>query len=155
VSDEDALRDAHQQLRREARANRRAFATSPEGGIARQLTKAMGDYHRMRTEGVSREDACRGLELVLRDAFQLSKFPPACLECDDSGWREMACWSEQRCGRRLCATAHPAHEHRYVVPCDCSAGDKHRPKRYAPEDEIARVGRMPKRKSGFTRFGHP
>ena len=127
-----------------AREGRKAFAVSL-GPIATQLTEAMNEYVRMRSEGVSREDACRGLEHVLLDVFPRTKFGPACSTCDDIGWRETTCTHRMRCGRQWCSLTEPAWEHLYVVPCDCPRGERRREQPKVAEDEIAAVGRTQRR----------
>ena len=76
----DAVREAHDALRKTARAHRRAFAASPLSAFVTAMRAAMDEYRTFRREGVSRDDACRGLEAVLRDAWphQASKFDDAC-----------------------------------------------------------------------------
>lgn len=144
-----------QALRQAARAKRKAFTASPDGAFVRAMKSAMAEYHQMRAADVSREDACQGLEAVLRDAWPHvpSKFSPACDACADTGWRETLCWHEARCGRRRCHDLHPSTEHPYGVPCDCAAGDRMRAKVKTQEDAIAAVGRTQKAKKGFQRFG--
>ena len=121
--------------------------------VFQQCQDVMAEYLKMREQGVSQEDACKGLEGVLREVFPLSKFGPRCLECDDSGWRERVCWANQRCGREWCAKAHPAHEHAYLEPCGCPAGDRHRARLARGDEALAAVGKVTKKPRSFTRFG--
>lgn len=121
--------------------------------LVRHLTQAMQEYHRMRAEGVSHDDVCRGLEAIVREVFPLSKYPPRCLTCDDTGLRDRTCWAEQRCGRQKCIEAHPSLEHAYVVPCDCPAGDKFRRKAVTDTDQLAQVGKVTRKPRSFSRFG--
>lgn len=150
IAAQTELRD----LRRKARDARRQFARSSLGAFARAMLSAFGEYEQARREGVSRDDACRGLEAVLRDAWphKPSKFAPACPDCDDTGWRERTCWDRQQCGRELCAR-YPERQHTYVEPCSCSAGDRMKRKRFTPEDELTKVGKTQKKRSGFSRMG--
>lgn len=155
---DDPLGQQHADARRDAARARRGFASSQLGAFANAMSAAMTEYHRMREAGVSREDACKGLEAVIRDAWPkpTTKYPPACSDCDGTGWREMVCWAEQRCGRRVCVDRHPSWEHRYVVSCHCLAGDRRRARPTMPEDALTAVGRMQTRKKtnrGFTRVG--
>jgi hypothetical protein len=141
--------------KRDVRKARRAFAKSTDGAFVRAMREAMGEFERMRSEGVSREDACRGIEAVLREVWphRPSKFAPRCGECADTGYREMVCWDQQRCGREVCAM-NPEKQHAYVVPCECPAGDRIRPKFRTSDDDLAAVGRTMKRKPrGFSRLG--
>lgn len=153
----DPLTVAHRQLRQDVTASRRDFRRSPLGAFTTAMEAAMRDYHQARAQGVAQEDACRGLEAVLRDAWPLppTRFAPACDTCDDVGWRIRSCWHEQRCGRPRCARSHPAHEHPYAVPCDCAAGDKFRRRSgdAAPEAAIIAAGRTQRKPRGFSRFG--
>lgn len=143
-------------LRRAARDGRRAFARSQDGQIATQLKDAWREYERMRREGVSRDDACRGLELILRDVFPATPYGPDCTICDDTGWRIKTCSDRLRCARRRCAHADPEWEHTYAVLCDCPKGDAKRQRVLAAEDALAAVGRAQQRKPparGFRRMG--
>lgn len=153
----DILRDEHNELRREARQGRREFAKSTERKFARAMREAMTEYHRMREQGVSREDACRGLEAVIREAWPkaLSKFGPMCQACEDTGWRETSCTHAMRCGRRWCSTATPEWDHLYVVACDCANGERFKARLRSAEDEIAAVGRQSRKakRADFSRVG--
>lgn len=141
-------------LRKEARAARRQFARSSLGAFARAMLAAFGEYEQARRDGVSREDGCRGLEAVLRDAWpkRPSKFAPKCDACDDTGYREMTCWDRHRCYREECAM-NPERQHPYVVPCDCAAGDRMRPRYRSGDDDLAAVGKTQKKRRGFSRMG--
>lgn len=138
-----------------ARANRRAFASSPLSAFVRLMRTCIDLYLKARKDGVSREDGIKGIEAELRGAWPkaVSKFTPACSSCDDTGWEEHLCFDRRRCGRKWCADAHPAHEHRYVIACVCPSGDKHRKRIATVEDEIARATRVAKKKPSFTRIG--
>lgn len=137
-----------------ARASRRAFASSPVSAFVRKMRDVIALFLRAREEGVSREDGIRGIEEELRAAWPktVSKFKPACDECDDTGWREMVCWDRQRCGRKLCA-ANPERQHAYVVACECAAGDRMRRRQRTTDDDLAAVGKTAKKRGGFSRFG--
>jgi len=140
-------------LRERVRQKRRLFARSSMGRVARALADAMDEFHRMRAQGVSRDDAVKGLETVLRDVIPQSRFPDSrCAGCDNTGWRETVCTHQRRCGRESCSLAEPSWEHRYVVPCECLHGDRHRPKpARGGDDALVAVGKTKKR--GFTRLG--
>ncbi len=138
---------------KEARKARRAFASSPVSTFVRKMRDVIALYLRARSEGVSREDGIRGVEEELRAAWpkSVSKFKPACDECDDTGWREMVCWDRQRCGRKVCA-ANPEKQHGYVVPCECPSGDRMRSRTRSTDDALVSVGKTQKKRS-FSRFG--
>lgn len=144
----DALREEHESLQRAVAASRRQFAVSSDSAFVREMKKAIEDYLELRARGMSREDGIKGLEAVLREMWpnKPSKFAPECAACDDTGWREMTCWAEQRCSRTRCQEVHPAHEHRYVVPCDCSRGDKRAGRNMDTPDAIAEAMRVRKPK---------
>lgn len=137
------------EMRKAARTKRKAFAASVFSPFVRAMRKAMGLYLDARREGVSREDAEKGLELELREAWpkSVSKFAPACGSCDDTGWTEHTCWERHRCGRKVCAD-NPERQHLFVEPCGCAAGDRMRKKIRTTEDAIAAAGRTSKRKAG-------
>lgn len=152
---EDILRAEHESLQRAVQSSRKAFTSTKLSAFAQQGFDCIDQYLVMRKEGVSREDAVKGIEAVLRAIWPkaTTKFY-VCEACGGTGWRLMSCWDGQRCGRELCIRRHPAWEHSYVVPCDCTAGDRFRPRAAAPEDELAAVGKTPKRKPrSFSRFG--
>lgn len=152
---DDPLRAEHESLQRAVASSRRAFQHEA-GPFVLAMTAAMDEYRTMRQTGVSQEDACKGLEAVIRDVWPkpTTRYPPACSDCEATGWRGMVCWHEQRCGRESCARrAHPSLEHRYVVPCDCTSGERFRPRVWQPEDQLAAVGKMKPKKRGFTRMG--
>lgn len=152
----DQLREEHESLQRAVKLSRREFAASVESAFVKAMRQAMDEYLAMRTAGVSRDDAVKGLEAVLRETspFKLTKFPVACPTCEDTGWEPRICWHELRCGSKACHDAHPGHEHRHVSPCGCMKGDRFRPRQYAPEDEIAAAGKVRKPKPrGFSRVG--
>ena len=152
---DDPVAHEHVKLQREARKNRKAFAVSQLGAFARAMLEAMGEYFAARKSGMPKDDACKGLEAVLRAHWPkpTTKYPPLCGDCEGTGWRERTCDANLRCGRRICAVRHPSWEHPYVVPCDCTDGDRHRQRVQQPEDAIAAVGRVQKPKRGFSRMG--
>jgi hypothetical protein len=137
-------------LKAEAREARRAFRSGPEHGLAHSLRTAMTDYQQMRGQGVSQEDACRGIETILRDVFPQTKFPPRCEVCADTGWEEQVCDDGHRCGRRWCAHTEETYTHPYVQPCVCPSGDTVRQR---PADAAVIAGRTTRRKSHWTRVG--
>jgi hypothetical protein len=142
--------------RSEIQRQRLAFARSTEGRFGPVMRKAMDQFHRMRTEGVSREDAIRGIDAELRDSwpFPPTKFP-ACSGCDGTGWRITTCTHQARCGReRPCSLQTPDFEHDYAVECECTAGERFRKQRFDnPEEHLAAVGRRQKAKPrGFSRL---
>lgn len=151
----DLLRQEHESLQRAVKLSRRQFEASPDSAFVKAMREAMDDYSAMRKAGVSRDDAVKGLEAVLRATWPKppSRFDSNCHGCEDTGWRLMACWEQQRCGRRTCAD-NPALEHGYATACECDKGARFRPRQYAPEDEIAAVGKTRKPKPrGFSRVG--
>lgn len=153
---DDELRREHDQLRAQARQQRREFATSNAGRVAREINGAVIEYLQMRAQGVSFEDGCKGLEEILRSSglFRLTKFLPACDTCGDTGWRYRYCTHQHRCRRRSCEDSHPAQEHLYVEPCSCEKGEQRQKRVMELDDEIAAASRVAKRKrTGFSRFG--
>lgn len=141
--------DTSQDLRAEVRKERREFARSRLGRMARLMWEAVTDYLKARREGMSREDGVRGIEAVLRDVWPLrpTRVKP-CDFCGDTGYRETACNYAMRCGRYRCSTSGQEWEHAYVVPCDCALGDKFRAKAHVSgEDQLASVGRTRKKPS--------
>ena len=135
-----------------ARANRKAFAASPDSAFVKAMQSAIGQYLQARAQGVSRDDGIAGIEAELRGCWPkgVSKFTPDCPHCEDTGWMEHTCWAEHRCGRDVCAK-NPEREHLYAEPCTCTKGDRMRPKSKSTEDAIAAVGRTAKRKPGSWR----
>lgn len=142
-------------LRRAVGSARRAFARSPLGRLARVMQHAVSEYLTARAEGVSRWDACKGLEEVLRAEIPLSRFPGPCETCDGTGWALETCRHGARCHRRRCGPAPPTWEHPYALPCACPAGDPHRPKiGSGTVEDLATIGRQKKAKRrGFMRLG--
>lgn len=141
-------------LQRSARAARQAFAGT-FGPFVRSMRRAMDDFRQAREAGMSQADAERGLEAVLRDSWEkpATKFPPLCDACDDVGWREMTCWSAQRCGRKICTDMRDDWGHFYVESCGCVAGDKLRKKTRTYDEGLAAVGRRKKPAlKGFNRL---
>lgn len=158
-TDTDAIDRAateHAEARKAARAGRRAFRQMPiVSAFVAAMQRAIGLYREARGQGVSREDACRGLELELREAWpkSVSKFRPACDACEDTGFVEMTCWDQQRCSRKLCAD-NPERQHPYVVPCHCIKGDRFKPRQVSQDDVIAAAGRTAKKKArGWRQVG--
>lgn len=142
--------------KRSATLNRSKFIRSPEGQFARLMMAAMREYHRMRDEGVSREDAIRGVEIELRDSWPLRRIARAepCVGCGGTGWRLTSCDYSLRCQRENCQSTPPEWTHPYVVPCDCELGDRFRPSANANFDPLASVGRSKKKKEKtWTRLG--
>jgi hypothetical protein len=151
------LEPTPQELRQQAKAGRRAFASSPLSRFVRKMREVITDYLKARESGVSREDAVKGIEEVLRAEWpkRLSKFE-TCAGCDDSGWRLTECVHGMRCNRYRCGIAESSWYHEYVVPCECQKGDKFRrsgmvPQR-SPDDDLSSVGKTKKR-GGFARLG--
>lgn len=139
--------------KRAVKASRRAFATTPASRFVKAMWQAMALYLGARRDGVSREDAARGLEEELRAAWpkSVSKFAPACGDCEDTGYVEHICWERHRCGRRTCAE-NPERQHAFVEPCICAKGQKFTAKVRHVSDAIAAAGRTQK-KRGMSRFG--
>lgn len=150
----DQARDEFYAARKAARDARRAFSRSADAGFVRTMQNAMREYATARAAGVSRDDACKGIEAVLRDAWphRPSKFDAKCALCDDTGWRELYCDDRMRCGRERCAK-NPEIQHAYVEPCQCAEGDKKRKRTWSGEDQIAAVGKTSKKRGGFARLG--
>jgi hypothetical protein len=143
------------QAKKAVRASRRAFAASPASGFVKAMRSAIQQYLDAIGQGVTREDASKGLELELREAWpkSVSKFKPACDSCDDTGYIDRVCWDRHRCSREVCQR-NPERQHAYVEVCHCPKGDAKRPKQFTPDDAISGAGRTAKKKPrGFTRFG--
>ena len=119
------------------------------------MTATMGEYLRMRAQGVSREDAERGIEAVLREAWpkRTTKFPPQCDECDDTGWAYHVCTHQMRCSTHAQRDLHPSVEHSYVTPCHCAKGDRHRKQARGLDDEIAAVGKVQRPQRSWRQVG--
>ncbi len=145
---------AYRDAQKAVRENRRAFAKSPASGFVKAMQHAIQQYLDARSQGVAREDACKGLEMELREAWpkSVSKFKPACDSCDDTGYVDHVCWDQHRCGREVCAR-NPDRQHAYVEICHCPKGDMKRPRQRGSDDAISGAGRTAKKKRGFTRFG--
>lgn len=150
----DRGRDEFYAAKKAARDARRAFVQSADMGFVRAMRHAIRQYLEARIQGVSREDGCKGLEEELRAAWpkSVSKFRPACDNCEDTGWVEKTCWERQRCGREVCAR-NPERQHAYVEPCHCAAGDKKRTRVFTPDDAMAAVSRTAKKKTGWRQVG--
>jgi hypothetical protein len=121
------------ELRKAARASRRAFAASPLSRFVNKMQECMRDYLKAREQGVPQDDAIRGIEEVILAEWpkRPSKFQ-TCVGCDDTGWRLVECNHGLRCGRERCSW------------------QKRQPR---GEDDLSEVGKTRKRKSGFSRFG--
>jgi hypothetical protein len=146
------------ELRKAARASRRAFAASPLSRFVNKMQECMRDYLKAREQGVSREDAVKGIEEVIRDVWpkRPSKFQ-TCVGCDDTGWRLVECNHGLRCGRERCSWGDTTWVHDFVVACECAKGEPFRrsgqKRQPRGEDDLSEVGKTRKRKSGFSRFG--
>jgi hypothetical protein len=154
MSTVDTLREEHEQMQRAVLSSRRAFEQSPLSAFVREMHGAMEDFRTTRAEGVTVEDACRGIEAVLRSVWEkpTSKFAPACDLCDDLGRRERRCTDQMRCGRKRCAL-HPSLEHVYLEPCGCEKGDRFQPRTSVPvESDIAAAGKVKRKPKGWSRF---
>lgn len=152
----DALREEHESLQRATLDARRHSVAGNLTAFVRKMQKVMDDYREARAAGMSRADAVKGIEAELRSVWphRPSKFGPACDACEDTGWREVVCWSDLRCGRESCAKGHPGFEHTYVMACDCAKGDR-RAGRLAMDtpDAVADAMRVRKpKRSGFSRW---
>jgi hypothetical protein len=153
VSDHEA--DARAE-RKAIYAKRKDF-TALFGLFVRTMRDAMTAYLGMRAQGVEREDALKGLETVIRDAWPkpVTKFGPKCETCADTGYEELVCRQWARCERAApkdCDRRGETFTHPYVVPCLCPSGDKLR-KRAFQAPELATVGKVAKKRGGFSRMG--
>jgi hypothetical protein len=154
---DDPLAEEHASLQRAVAASRRTPIAAVETQFVRAMQTVMDDYRQARADGLTRDQAIPGIELVLRSVWgkKPSKFGPTCDACEDTGWRRHSCWADLRCGRPFCAAAHPSHEHGYVSPCACAKGDLRSGRgRAAAMDDVSEAMkvRTPK-KRGFSRFG--
>ncbi len=137
---------------RAARRGRKAFAAI-FGPFVKAMNEMMAAYHAARADGMERDAGIAGIEETLRQVWPRTKFPPACLRCDDIGYEELTCTAAHRCQRRKCQEKPYTWEHPYVDPCPCDKGDKFRPKYRGPDDAIGAAAKVSKPKRGFTRFG--
>jgi hypothetical protein len=140
---------------RAARGRRRSFVAE-FGPFVKAMREAMKEYLGMRTQGVSRDDALRGLEGVIREIWPKGRereWTFYCQVCSDIGYELTDCRHLKRCGRKFCAHKDDEWEHRYAVPCGCVKGDRFRAKAYSAEDAIEKASKARKTKRGFTRAG--
>lgn len=152
----DALREEHESLQRATQDARRHAIVGNVTAFVRTMQRVMDEYREARAAGISRADAVKGIEAELRSVWphRPSKFGPQCDACEDTGWREQTCWSDLRCGREMCAKAHPGFEHLFVVPCDCQKGDRRAGRGMDTPDAVAEAMRIRKpRAKSFSRFG--
>jgi len=135
-----------------SRTARSAFKKN-SSAFVRAMQSAMREYLAMRGQGVERDDAIRGVELVLRETWPAkpTKFPP-CDLCGDTGWSERVCQAYARCQRALCSERGDGWEHRYVIPCSCPRGDRFRPRPKGEPEAIAAAGKV-KKLPGFSKVG--
>ena len=158
MSDQPAIDRSTQEFydaRKAARQSRKAFAASPDSAFVTAMQGAISQYLQARDQGVSRDDGIRGLEMELRGCWPktVSKFAPACIACDDTGWVEYECIDGgRRCGRELCAQVRE-RAHLYVEPCGCAKGKRTQPKPADHGDIANAAGKTAKRRQGFVRFG--
>lgn len=116
-------------------------------GLAEALAKAQAEYLQMRAQGVSREDAVRGIEQVLRDLYPLRRlWRYHCETCQDLGW------AIERVAYRL----DPKLTYEAAVFCSCRYGlarlEAER-QREARTHDVTQAGRTSRRRSGFVRVG--
>lgn len=137
----------------EKRKARKIFAQT-FGPFVKAMREVIDAYLQARAEGVSRVDAAKGVEAVLRSVwpFPPTKFGPQCLICDDIGYEELLCRVWARCRREKCVSKGEDWQHLYVVPCTCQKGDKFRPRTYTPDDAMAQVGKVSKPKKGWSKL---
>lgn len=153
----DVLAQEHERLRADAKRARAEFARSPQGKWAAFMWGAVESYLRMRADGVPREDALKGLELVVREHWPRGRereWKYLCETCRDTGWRYDECRRFHRCKPEH-DDLHEERSHVYVTPCSCSKGDRFRRQAETldSEAELAQVGRRKKKPTGFTRIG--
>jgi len=140
------------------RRERQSFAKECSAFVI-ALQAAMVEYFSFRKQGVSREDAIKGLEVVIRDVWpkQVSKFTADCDACDDTGFQEDICRPYVRCGRKECDRHGEDFQHRYVRFCFCAKGEGFRRKAHKtpePETAVAQIGKTAKSKKGsWNRLG--
>lgn len=139
---------------REKRTVRHTFARV-FGKFAKAMMEAMDAYLVARKQGMDRDTAIKGLESVIRETWPrpVTKFGPQCLVCDDIGYEEMRCRQWARCLRDKCNLKGEAWEHNYVVPCQCVKGDKFRARTYQADEATAGIGKVAKKRGGFSRMG--
>src|SRR3990167_11123563 len=93
-------------------------------GVGAVLAQALSEYRAMRKAGVSRDDAIKGLELVLRDHLPKGRGEPwhyYCSDCQDTGLRRIEIERLHRRGKPdpIDLYGEPAS---YLEPCICAQG---------------------------------
>jgi hypothetical protein len=129
---------------RDVRDKRRNFTQAPVGKLAKRMFDALGEYLEYRKAGVSREDAVKGIEAVLREEIPLSPFrDDECVNCDDTGFEIKTCSRFRRCGRNSCLRKPAEYEHQFADLCTCTEGQKRAQRQAEPgsPDDLASVGR--------------
>lgn len=77
--------------RLEIRRQRRDAARQ-DGSFVTAMRECMAEYRKARAAGVSQEDACKGIEAVIRDVWPKGRDEPwhyVCEECQDTGLRSV------------------------------------------------------------------
>jgi len=129
------------------------------GGVfVRACMDAMDQYRAFRSQGVSREDAIKGLETVLRDVWpkNVSKFPPSCDACEDTGYIGKVCAPYVRCERQNCQRHGEDWQHRYVVMCHCEKGEAFKRaelRKHAHDEPEITIGKVNKPQPSWKRLG--
>lgn len=151
------LPEASKFAQRAAMKARKAFAEkfSP---FVKAMQEAIETYLSFRKQGISRADAIKGLEHVLRETWpkNVSKFSAMCDACDDTGFEEHVCQLYARCGSKFCERKGDEHQHLFVRFCQCGKGRGFAAvaRRKSGKDEPAEsIGKVSKPKRGFSRIG--
>lgn len=139
---DDPLAREHAALRKQAMADRRTFARSPEGSLGTVVMQAVDIASRMKADGATDGERFAVVESVLRQFWPYAReWKYLCESCRDLGLviqpnvlNRLGCLVDEG------------------VPCHCSAGARFRERPRGGDDDFTQAGKVAKPK-GFTRFG--
>jgi hypothetical protein len=132
----DALRQAHQLLRKAVPQSRRK-AHQTEGKLASAFRDAMHLWDQLKANGGTLADFLPGLERTLRDAWpQTREWKFLCSQCSDYGLVMAVCPGDATCGR-----TRPHLPHDFGTPCWCEPGKRYRVKPKPSPDDFTQAGR--------------
>ena len=117
---------------------RRKQAEKVNGPFVTAMVDALSEYRRMRIDGVSREDAVKGLALVVKESWPRGRAEPwkvYCESCQDTGLRTV----------KKPSTLYGGADAEWKEPCQCQKGriwhENHQPKRDTPQTVAASAAR--------------
>lgn len=145
----DALREAHNELRRVVPIARRQ-AAKQDGDLHALGRETFRIWDQMKADGATWDERMAFLTGVLKQILNRGReWKYLCHQCDDYGLILSECPGDATCGRRA---AHLAHS--FGTPCVCSKGRPYdaKPKDWHAEDFTA-AGKTKKPNKGFTGFG--